>query len=508
MAGLTAAAHAAADGRRVVVIEKGARAGGSAALLGRHRLDGPGPRRRASRGTQRRRGAGGRAGRRLRRGHRADPIRRRLGERAMDRPDGLRRGPPRRHRRAARSCCRSASRSPAARSGSRPPAAGSWSTTTGRSPARRPRDGEGTLEVRAGSVLIATGGFQGDPELVQRLIGFDADLMPVRSNPWSVGDGLRMAQAVGASASRCLGGFYGHLLPSPLARFAADDFLPLTQYHSSHSILVDFRGRRFCDESLGDEASNQAALRLRGARARAPVRRGGAAPARRRGALSPRRRRGPLRCGGGRRARVSRAPRRIEALAAEVAGWGVDGSALLETLRGYDGRGGGSGGRAGRAASGAAHATAPPAVPRARGPAVDHLHLRRPARRRRRSRARPRRRSDPAPVRGRGGRRRRPGPGVSRRVDPWAGAGTPGGRDRSRRRRASSDPNRSTQRGTDARRHQRLERPSGRADHRRRSVRGDRREAAGRGRLSRRRARAGRLAGLLARPRWSRPTSS
>lgn len=125
--------------------------------------------------------------------------------------------------------------------------------------------GAGDVEARA--VLLATGGFQGDSELVQRFLGWDADRMLVRSNPGSTGDGFRLAASAGAAASRGLGGFYGHLVPDPLTAFEPEHYLPLTQYHSRYSILVDFRGRRFADESLGDEVSNQVVLRLPGARA-------------------------------------------------------------------------------------------------------------------------------------------------------------------------------------------------------------------------------------------------
>jgi succinate dehydrogenase/fumarate reductase flavoprotein subunit len=117
------------------------------------------------------------------------------------------------------------------------------------------------LEVDARAVLLATGGFQGDGELVAKLIGVGAERMPVRSNPGSVGDGLRLGQAAGASLSGALHRFYGHLIPDRLERFEPADFLPLTQYHSAHSILVNVRGRRFTDESRGDETSNQAVLR-------------------------------------------------------------------------------------------------------------------------------------------------------------------------------------------------------------------------------------------------------
>jgi succinate dehydrogenase/fumarate reductase flavoprotein subunit len=125
----------------------------------------------------------------------------------------------------------------------------------------------GGLELEAPAVLLATGGFQGDSELVKRFLGWDADRMLLRSSPGSTGDGFRLAASAGAAASRGLGGFYGHLVPAPLDAFEPEHYLPLTQYHSRYSILADLQGRRFVDESLGDEVSNQAVIRLPGTRA-------------------------------------------------------------------------------------------------------------------------------------------------------------------------------------------------------------------------------------------------
>jgi len=126
---------------------------------------------------------------------------------------------------------------------------------------------EGPRELRADAVLLATGGFQGDPELLVTFIGPGAGAMLVRSNRGSVGDGFRLGRDAGASASKCLDGFYGHLVPSPLAELRDDQYLGLTQYYSNHCMLVNRQGRRFTDESLGDEVSNQATLRQPGARA-------------------------------------------------------------------------------------------------------------------------------------------------------------------------------------------------------------------------------------------------
>jgi succinate dehydrogenase/fumarate reductase flavoprotein subunit len=116
-------------------------------------------------------------------------------------------------------------------------------------------------------VLLATGGFQGDRRAVRRFLGPGADLMPVRANPHSTGDGLRMGRAVGASLAGPMDGFHGHLVPSPLERFGPPEFVALSQYHSRHCVLVNQEGRRFTCEKWGDEVSNLALLRQPGMRA-------------------------------------------------------------------------------------------------------------------------------------------------------------------------------------------------------------------------------------------------
>lgn len=190
-------------------------------------------------------------------------------------------------------------------------------------------------EHAAPAVLLATGGFQGDPELVAAMIGSGADELPLRANSGSTGDGFRLGRAAGVAASRGLGGFYGHLLPAPLNCFEPDDFLPFTQYHSQRSILVNLHGRRFCDESRGDETSNQAALRQPGRRALLlldeRVRRevAEAAPYPHGQAVD---RLAVARAAG---ARYAAAPTQAE-LVRTLAAWGVPAGTLAATLSAYD----------------------------------------------------------------------------------------------------------------------------------------------------------------------------
>jgi succinate dehydrogenase/fumarate reductase flavoprotein subunit len=225
-------------------------------------------------------------------------------------------------------------------------AAGGWVVreTAGRELLRAP-DGrihgavlegpDGAVVVEAGAVLLATGGFQGDPALVASFIGPHADRVLVRSNPGSVGDGFHMAGVVGGAASRSLGGFYGHLVGSPVKDWSERHFLPLTQYHSIYCLLVNMHGRRFIDESRGDEYSNQAVAGLPGSRA---ILLADDATRRARVVTAPYPRGEVVdrfRAAADAGARYAIADT-IEDLIAVVAGWGVPAGTLRATLDAYD----------------------------------------------------------------------------------------------------------------------------------------------------------------------------
>lgn len=138
------------------------------------------------------------------------------------------------------------------------------------------------IEVKAKLVVMATGGFQGSPGLRAKFLGPAGDNLFVRSNKGSVGDGLTLASSAGASTSRGMATYYGHLMASPLRveDVSPEEYLPLAQYRmklfpksryqdmddadvesmvteSRRCILINERGQRFADETLGDEIVNQ-----------------------------------------------------------------------------------------------------------------------------------------------------------------------------------------------------------------------------------------------------------
>jgi fumarate reductase flavoprotein subunit len=109
-------------------------------------------------------------------------------------------------------------------------------------------DADLTLAARA--VVIADGGFPGNPELFRRHIGPCPKRVLQRHAGTAVGDGLRMAERAGAALTR-LDRFYGHLL----SRDAMDDegLWPYPQIDAvaTAGIVVDPDGRRLLDEGLG-----------------------------------------------------------------------------------------------------------------------------------------------------------------------------------------------------------------------------------------------------------------
>jgi succinate dehydrogenase/fumarate reductase flavoprotein subunit len=91
-------------------------------------------------------------------------------------------------------------------------------------------------------LVLATGGFQGDPELVERHIAPAAPL-PLRANPWSAGDGLRLGLARGGRLSAGMHEFYGRNMPA--RDWAEEDFVQLAQLYGGLALVLDEQGEPF-----------------------------------------------------------------------------------------------------------------------------------------------------------------------------------------------------------------------------------------------------------------------
>jgi fumarate reductase flavoprotein subunit len=106
-----------------------------------------------------------------------------------------------------------------------------------------------TAPVDAGPLLLATGGFQGDRELVREHIAPGGELL-VRANRWSRGDGLRFATARGAALSVGMAEFYGRAMPAPPAAVPEERFVDLAQLYGRHALVLDDAGHEFAPDSI------------------------------------------------------------------------------------------------------------------------------------------------------------------------------------------------------------------------------------------------------------------
>ena len=108
---------------------------------------------------------------------------------------------------------------------------------------------DGFYDVMGTTVVLASGGFQANPEMRTRYLGADWELAKVRGTQYDTGDGIRMAMDIGAAS-------YGHW--SSCHAVAWDLNAPpygdrrLTDLFQKHSypfgIVVNMEGMRFVDE--------------------------------------------------------------------------------------------------------------------------------------------------------------------------------------------------------------------------------------------------------------------
>ncbi|MFN7086243.1 MAG: FAD-dependent tricarballylate dehydrogenase TcuA [Burkholderiales bacterium] len=113
---------------------------------------------------------------------------------------------------------------------------------------RAQRDGT-AVELRARSVVLASGGFEANPEWRARYLGPGWELAKVRGSRFNVGDGLKMALDIGAAPcgnwSGCHATGWDRYAPEFGDVNVGDQF----QKHSYiFGLLINAHGRRFVDE--------------------------------------------------------------------------------------------------------------------------------------------------------------------------------------------------------------------------------------------------------------------
>lgn len=110
------------------------------------------------------------------------------------------------------------------------------------------REGEGRIKFRAPSVVLATGGFSGNAELIERYFS-NANLWNAR-HPWCTGDGFEAALDVGGRTTRGLSQALGGLRPAPPAQITEDNRRSATTVYRNKALIMNERGERFTDESV------------------------------------------------------------------------------------------------------------------------------------------------------------------------------------------------------------------------------------------------------------------
>jgi len=103
---------------------------------------------------------------------------------------------------------------------------------------------EQPVTVTGDALLLASGGFQGNADLVERYVRPAARLR-LRANPWSSGDGLRIGLERGAALTAGLDEFYGRNMAD--VDFDEPGFVPLAQVYGRHARIFNERGEEFFD---------------------------------------------------------------------------------------------------------------------------------------------------------------------------------------------------------------------------------------------------------------------
>ena len=103
-----------------------------------------------------------------------------------------------------------------------------------------------TVTVTDQPLVLATGGFQGDPELVERYVQPAAPLR-LRANPWSAGDGLRHGLERGAGLTGGLDEFYGRNMAD--VDFGEPEFVSAAQVYGRFARIFNDLGEEFVDHN-------------------------------------------------------------------------------------------------------------------------------------------------------------------------------------------------------------------------------------------------------------------
>lgn len=108
-------------------------------------------------------------------------------------------------------------------------------------------DSAGLKECVSEAVIIASGGYSANKEMLELWVDHDADEMMVRGVPWSTGDGIKMAHKAGATLVNMGGVATLHIAGvSPKNTASGNPFTAVP-----FCVAINKEGKRFVDESKG-----------------------------------------------------------------------------------------------------------------------------------------------------------------------------------------------------------------------------------------------------------------
>jgi len=116
-------------------------------------------------------------------------------------------------------------------------------------------------------LVLATGGFGADRELLEEHVSPEAGHAFLRAAPGSTGDGLRIGVAAGAATSAGLEQVYTRAMPAPPARISEGDLVRLSQLYARHAEVTNEHGESY--ETATWSEIDVAQWQLRQPRARA-----------------------------------------------------------------------------------------------------------------------------------------------------------------------------------------------------------------------------------------------
>jgi fumarate reductase flavoprotein subunit len=115
-------------------------------------------------------------------------------------------------------------------------------------------------------LILATGGFAANRELLREHVTPEAEHAFLRSAPGSTGDGLHIGLAAGASTGAGLDEVYARAMPAPPARIG-DDLVRLSQLYARHASVTNERGEQYVTATWSEIDVAQWMLRQPRARA-------------------------------------------------------------------------------------------------------------------------------------------------------------------------------------------------------------------------------------------------